>query len=71
MQSPCQIRPTDTCPDCGWPEAEPYEVLSRHATSEGEIVWSRCACGRLRVHRGRAVVLRSTGGLSGSFPAAP
>ncbi|MWK37761.1 hypothetical protein GEV43_29390 [Actinomadura sp. J1-007] len=24
-------------------------LLSRHTTSEGVVVWSRCACGRLRM----------------------
>jgi hypothetical protein len=50
-----------TCPRCGWPTAEPFQVVSRHVTSEGTITWSRCACGRLQVHRGSALVLRSTG----------
>jgi hypothetical protein len=48
------------CPRCGWPDAEPYEIVSRHVTSEGLITWSRCACGRLRVHRGTTVVLRAS-----------
>jgi hypothetical protein len=48
-----------TCPSCGWPAAEPFEVVSRHATSEGTITWSRCVCGRLQVHRDSAIVLRS------------
>jgi hypothetical protein len=51
-------RSDDFCPACGWPTAEPYEVVSRHITSEGTITWSRCACGRLRVHRGSTLVLR-------------
>jgi hypothetical protein len=54
-------RIADTCPCCGWPIAEPFQVVSRHVTSEGTITWSRCACGRLQVHRGSALVLRSTG----------
>ncbi|WP_345605567.1 hypothetical protein [Pseudonocardia adelaidensis] len=49
----------DVCPVCGWPTAEPYQVVSRHPTSEGTITWSRCACGRLQVHRGDTLVLRS------------
>ncbi|WP_433336308.1 hypothetical protein [Spirillospora sp. CA-294931] len=24
-------------------------MLSKHTTSEGVVVWSRCACGRLRM----------------------
>ncbi|MEU6573524.1 hypothetical protein [Streptomyces sp. NPDC046805] len=24
-------------------------IVSRHITSEGVVVWSRCACGRLRM----------------------
>jgi hypothetical protein len=46
------------CSRCGWPESEPFEVVSRHCTSEGVIVYARCACGRLQVWRGAAVVLR-------------
>ncbi|MFC5754137.1 hypothetical protein [Actinomadura rugatobispora] len=25
------------------------KIVSRHATSDGIVVWSRCACGRLRM----------------------
>jgi hypothetical protein len=53
-------RTDDLCPRCGWPTAEPYQVVSRHVTSEGTITWSRCACGQLQVHLGRAALLRST-----------
>lgn len=42
---------TDVCGHCGWPEADPYEVASRHATSEGVIVYTRCVCGALQVRR--------------------
>lgn len=42
---------TERCAYCGWPEAEPYEVVSRHDTSEGTVVYTRCACGRLQVRR--------------------
>lgn len=28
---------------------QPGTLLSRHTTSEGVVVWSRCACGRLRM----------------------
>lgn len=37
------------CPGCAWPLDEPYEVVSRHATSEGVVTYSRCACGEMRV----------------------
>jgi hypothetical protein len=37
------------CPVCAWPESEPYEVISRHLTSEGLVTYSRCACGEVRV----------------------
>lgn len=50
----------ERCPGCGWPETEPFEVLSQHATSEGSVTWERCACGRLRARRGATVVVRST-----------
>jgi hypothetical protein len=59
-------RNDNLCPRCGWPTAEPFEVVSRHVTSEGVIIWSRCACGRLQVHRGNTLVLRSTGTACGS-----
>ncbi|OZM77759.1 hypothetical protein CFP66_33880 [Pseudonocardia sp. MH-G8] len=49
------------CPGCGWLVTEPYQVLSRHATSEGVLVWSRCPCGRLQAHRADALVVRSNG----------
>jgi hypothetical protein len=38
------------CSVCGWPSSDPYEVLSRHMTSEGVITYSRCACGEVRFH---------------------
>lgn len=37
------------CPHCGWPDTEPYQVLSRHRTQNGMTVWSRCPCGSLQV----------------------
>jgi hypothetical protein len=37
------------CRRCGWPESEPYETVSRHLTSTGMIVYTRCACGLLQV----------------------
>jgi len=37
------------CPVCAWPLDEPYEVVSRHVTSEGVVTYSRCACGEMRV----------------------
>ncbi|MGW1024581.1 hypothetical protein ACWD4J_12870 [Streptomyces sp. NPDC002577] len=40
---------TNHCPHCGWPETQPYEVVSRHATTQGLTVWTRCACGSLQV----------------------
>jgi hypothetical protein len=38
-----------TCPRCGWPEAETYEVLSRHLTSQGIVTYTRCACGEVQI----------------------
>jgi hypothetical protein len=52
-------RAHDPCPRCGWPTAEPFQVVSRHATSEGTLTWSRCACGLLRAHRDGAMVVRA------------
>ncbi|WP_157036251.1 hypothetical protein [Streptomonospora alba] len=40
---------TQVCPDCGWPESEIYQVVSRHLTSTGMVLYTRCACGRLQV----------------------
>jgi hypothetical protein len=37
------------CPYCGRPDAEPFQVLSRHRTSAGLTVWTRCQCGSLQV----------------------
>jgi len=36
------------CPFCGWPEDE-YDVVSRHHTSEGQAIWTRCVCGSLQM----------------------
>lgn len=41
---------TFRCPECGWDTRQPFEVVSRHLTSEGLLVWTRCACGTLRAH---------------------
>lgn len=40
---------TSVCPHCGWPDAQPFQVLSRHRTGSGLTVWSRCACGSTQV----------------------
>ncbi|GAA2403807.1 hypothetical protein GCM10010420_33910 [Streptomyces glaucosporus] len=40
---------TSRCPHCGWPDAQPVRVVSRHRTSAGQAVWTRCACGSLQV----------------------
>jgi hypothetical protein len=37
------------CPYCGRPDTEPFQVLSRHRTSSGLTVWTRCQCGSLQV----------------------
>lgn len=42
---------TERCASCGWPLSDPYEIVSRHRTSEGLIVYTRCVCGRLQVRR--------------------
>ena len=49
------------CPQCGWPDAHLYEVVSRHRTTEGVIVYTRCVCGRLQVRGGDRVAIRQTG----------
>lgn len=38
-----------SCPHCGWPDAQPFQVLSRHRTSRGLTVWARCSCGSLQM----------------------
>lgn len=47
---------TGSCPICGWPDAQPFQVVSRQRTSEGLTVYTRCACGSLQVR-----VLDATG----------
>jgi hypothetical protein len=55
------------CPFCGWPEAELFDVASRHRTTEGQTVWTRCACGSLQMRvlgpTGSRIVARSRGRL--------
>lgn len=50
-QAPGQVDET-ACVDCGWPDTD-AAVVSRHRTSEGVVVWTRCICGALqvRLHR--------------------
>ena len=63
--TPAHDRPVaDACPHCGWPDrADPFQVVSRHATSGGHTVWTRCGCGSLQMRtvdaRGMRVVSRS------------
>lgn len=40
---------TSHCPHCGWPDAQPFQLVSRHRTHAGETVWTRCSCGSLQV----------------------
>ena len=52
------------CPHGGWPDgAEPFQVVSRHATAAGGTVWTRCACGSQQMRTidacGMRVVSRS------------
>lgn len=37
------------CPRCGWPVDRPFQILSRHVTSEGLVTYTRCACGAHRM----------------------
>jgi hypothetical protein len=39
------------CPHCGWPDAEPFQIVSRHRTPEGQTVWTRCGCGSLQMRQ--------------------
>lgn len=50
----------DHCPHCGWPDAEPLQVVSQHATTAGLTMWTRCLCGSLQarvVEAGRVMVV--------------
>jgi hypothetical protein len=38
----------DQCARCGSPQEPPYTVVSRHFTSEGTLIYTRCGCGALR-----------------------
>ncbi|MEU1897538.1 hypothetical protein ABZ512_04125 [Nocardiopsis dassonvillei] len=40
---------TTVCPHCGWPDDQPFRVVSRHTTGRGLTVWVRCACGSVQV----------------------
>ncbi|MDA1358941.1 hypothetical protein O1R50_04870 [Glycomyces luteolus] len=44
---------TTTCSACGWTDDDGGDVVSRHHTSEGVIVWTRCVCGAVRARRHR------------------
>lgn len=50
-RDPTDIRPEDiaVCADCGWPVEAPLQEASRHTVAEGTVVYTRCACGRVRV----------------------
>lgn len=54
---------TTKCPHCGWPDAAPFKVVSRHMTPEGLTEWTRCGCGSLQVRvtdsAGTRIVSRS------------
>ncbi|BAW05371.1 hypothetical protein [Nocardia seriolae] len=50
---------TRHCGRCGWPIDQPFQVLSRHRTSEGIVSYTRCACGALRMQLSPAAFLPS------------
>ncbi|MEV6957620.1 hypothetical protein AB0M97_00100 [Streptomyces sp. NPDC051207] len=59
------------CPHCGRPDgAEPFQVVSRHTTTGGSTVWTRCGCGSLQVRVtdacGTRIVSRGRPPVSGS-----
>lgn len=37
------------CERCGWPVDQPIEIVSRHPTTAGLVIYARCVCGLLRV----------------------
>lgn len=55
-----------SCPYCGRPDAEPFQVVSRHRTSTGQTLWTRCECGSLQARvldeTGERVLARSRAG---------
>jgi hypothetical protein len=53
LADPARGRQPDACPGCGWPVAERCDIVSRHRTSEGLVVWARCICGALQMRRYR------------------
>ena len=69
---PHAVRMTTRCPFCAWPDSEPLAVLSRHATPEGQTVWTRCVCGsvqvRLSTATGSYVVSRSRPAVTAQSP---
>ncbi|MGH3662387.1 MAG: hypothetical protein ACRDT8_03445 [Micromonosporaceae bacterium] len=76
MTTPGECREADPatadrlCPRCGWPDDDPVEVVSRHHTSAGLIVYTRCVCGLLTA---RQVTWAGRGGavVRGAAPACP
>lgn len=48
----------DACVDCGWPDTD-AQVVSRHRTSQGMLVWRWCVCGALQVWLHRRGVAES------------
>ncbi|MGH8792713.1 MAG: hypothetical protein ACRDXX_08715 [Stackebrandtia sp.] len=48
MNTPKELDP-DHCPLCALRMTEVLEMVSRHRTTRGVVVYARCACGRLSV----------------------
>lgn len=44
-----KITAMSPCERCGWPVDQPLEIVSRHPTTAGMIIYARCVCGLLRV----------------------
>ena len=59
---------TTRCPHCGWPDDQPFQIVSRHRTATGETVWTRCSCGSLQM---RVLDPAGTRVTARSRPAAP
>lgn len=60
---------TVECQYCRRPEPGTCRVESRHTTSEGVLVYVRCACGRLQRHLVPNAELRSWYGTTTAAPA--
>ena len=66
---------TTVCPHCGWPDEQPFLVMSKHVTGHGLTVWVRCACGSVQMREigaaGTRIVSRGRPGLGAAGQRCP